>query len=71
MQRLFCPITPQKRTLSAFNDDCVLRELSPFNHPQLLPSHRKNNKLELLQSPTPVHHDLFSQLLASGGKMTH
>jgi hypothetical protein len=71
MQRLYCPITPQKRTLPAFTEDCPLRELSPFNHHHLLPSHRKNNKLELLHSPTPLHNDLFAQLLASAAKVAH
>lgn len=64
MHRLFCPITPQKRTHSRLPAEEHL--LSPMpNAPLPLPSQRKNNHLELLLSPTPVHRDLFSQLLAT------
>lgn len=69
---MFVPITPQKRTHSLFhNEDPALRELSPFPQCLNLSSSRKNNKLELLQSPIPTNRDLFSQLLATEVKTPH
>lgn len=58
---MFYPITPQKRTPQHLLDDSLF---SPF--PQV-PSQRKSHSLtltlELLTSPLPATHDLFSQLL--------
>jgi hypothetical protein len=66
MQKMYGPITPQKRTL-AFHHEDALKELSPSPCPcpKALLSHRKHPKLELLQSPAPLHRDLFSQLLSA------
>jgi hypothetical protein len=46
MQRLFCPITPQKRTFATFNcEGSALKELSPLPNNIQLSSQRKNAKL--------------------------
>jgi len=46
MQRLFCPITPQKRTFGSFQGEgSALKELSPLPNNIHLSSQRKNARL--------------------------
>jgi hypothetical protein len=56
MQKCFVPITPQKKSA------LELKELSPM--PKMLSHHHRTTKLEILQSPSTPHKDLFHQLLS-------
>ena len=56
MQKCFSLITPQKK------EKLELKELSPL--PSIISHHHRTTKLEILQSPTTPHKDLFHQLLS-------